>query len=71
MALCKVHAEEWNRWLDYRPVQQIQLVVVGGNSPRAVAEARRLRAEETHRTIRTQQKLIADVCRRDHQPQED
>lgn len=71
--LCPEHAEEWGRWLDYRPPAAIRLVQIGSANPDRMREQRRISYERWRDTIRTQQELVrqacAEQCQDWHEPQ--
>lgn len=70
MTLCPDCRKASDDWLDYRPVHPIRIATVA-TSARWVIEAQKARAEDTRNLIRSQQKLIADICAANHSPQED
>lgn len=66
-ALCDECRPKWLAWLDYRlPPAPIQLITIGGNSPREMQARQEARARQWRDTIRSQQQIIADNCARLH-----
>ncbi len=72
--LCPQCREEWLAWLDYR-IPRITIQIGNNAMSDTVAAAILARKERRHddwaRTIRTQQKLIADICAAHHHAAEE
>lgn len=73
MALCAECTAASNKWLDSKPSQMVRPGIKIANNatydmtPAGVRDNSRAAFEDWRQLVRRQMKLIADICRRDHQ----
>lgn len=68
MSLCPTCATASEAWIYYRPVPSPRLISPGIRRDRDVIAARAAAENDRRDLIRSQQRLIKDICERTHQP---